>query len=278
VDGIRGRPVSGAAPDDSQALVWSDGARAWVPQGVVLDGEVAASDVTGNYPDKLIVSGILSRRIEGPPPGEMDEIEPGSLIVWQSGDSPGSGHWIIEPPSVTEIPDATGIDVVGALDALTVVGLQNHKVSDIDPNPGQFLQFRDDAWTPVDLTSTAPTSPQVVAAGYFRANGADPIPLGANFGNLKVFIEGSLPLLRLEFDDYFARGRPDQSTPHLYIVKGHSVDQTSKGPEGYFRICAGEDDGDFGPFRENGILVKLVTIQGEPFLGRFMIEITRINT
>jgi hypothetical protein len=299
VDGLRGRPISKSAPADGQALIWIDRARAWVPQGVVLDGEVAQIDVTGNYPDKLIVSGILGRTIEAPNPEDMDEIiQPGSLIVWQSGEGRGTGHWVVQAPSGSELPTPGG-DVVGSLEDLKVIGIRGKEiVEDPEPTRGQVLQFDGRRWVPADLPSTVPTTPVVVAAGYFRASGKSEVPddpnaivnIGPVFGELRprYFDTADARFIELVFKDYRQPfvpddfGLPPEVFTHMYIVKGHTVDvqkpqdRGSSPPEGFFRIYSNSDPSGLGTFTTNGILIKLVDRGGGPFIGAFMIEVTLI--
>ena len=128
VGGLRGKPLSNAAPADGQLLKFNGVTNAWEPIAL-------AGDVRGN-PATVTVNGLQGRGISTVAPTN------GQLLKFNGT----SGFWE---------PVAIGGDVNGAPATLTVSGLQGRVVSNALPSSGQLL-----GWSAVNSTWT-PTTFQV---------------------------------------------------------------------------------------------------------------------
>lgn len=97
----------------------------------------ADGDVTGTYPDLLVVSGLQGRDVATTAPGN------GEVLTWNSGTS----KW---EPAPAGGGGAAGGDLSGSLPSPTVVGIQGRSVRDATPSDGYVLVWNNSIskWTP----------------------------------------------------------------------------------------------------------------------------------
>jgi hypothetical protein len=238
VAGLRGRPISGAAPLDGQVLVFREssppGNGQWVPQAQAGGGGggpptgAAGGDLAGSYPNP-VVARLRGRTVSANAPQQ------GQVLVYQESSPPGNGTWVPQAQSGGGGGGATGPaggDLGGTYPNPRILALQGVKVVADKPATGQFLMFDGDQWVPADA-GPASGAYEVVAAGVFLVRAMDGLanPLAGSFGGL--FLEGvNDAMWRLHFPSF------DPKT-FTYVVKGMATRSD---------VQLADDDGDLSVF------------------------------
>jgi hypothetical protein len=152
VVGLRGRPISSAAPDEGDVLVFrqtSPPGGQWVPEAIAFSAD---SDLGGAYPDNQLAR-LQGRTVDAANPGA------GQVLIYEESSPPGDGRWVPGDLPDSAISGPAGGDLTNDYPNPRIARLQGRIVAATNPGPGQVLMYQESSpagngrWVPGDVAA-----------------------------------------------------------------------------------------------------------------------------